>query len=385
MKRLLGLVPALALAITAAMPVQAAAPPGPYFNGFEKNTNGWFGFGGSTITREPSGYTNGGGYADGIDSASGGYHARLGLTPTPGSCQDASGTEPIYWGPYTNWGGYSSTFPEGGYKTELDIYLDTAWAVSHPDARFDWSSAINMPDGSFRRDFVFNVGTFGPGFDIAGGNNATRCGANPQDPGHTPVYITQPGWYTFRHTFTGVQGGPLKVVLTLTQKSTGAVMGTWDRSDPSDIIGTTVGGNRYGWFVQNEIPDLAIDNALRTGLCHDSAGDGDVEGKNGKANFHSRAHQCEGQEQDEQGDVEHSDPGSNVDFKSTSITAETFTFDEGSQTLTMVGTGTDNGLPVGFTMVAVDNNGALPSVYSLTLTDGYVVTGNLIDGALQVQ
>ena len=43
-------------------------------------------------------------------------------------------------------------------------------------------------------------------------------------------------------------------------------LGTWVRADPTDIIGTTVGGNRYGWFVQNEIDGLAIDNSFRTGI-----------------------------------------------------------------------------------------------------------------------
>ena len=43
-------------------------------------------------------------------------------------------------------------------------------------------------------------------------------------------------------------------------------MGTWLLTDPSDIIGVTVGGNRYGWFAQNEIDDLAIDNSYRTGI-----------------------------------------------------------------------------------------------------------------------
>ena len=42
--------------------------------------------------------------------------------------------------------------------------------------------------------------------------------------------------------------------------------GTWVRSDPTDIIGVTVGGNRYGWFVQNEFDGLAIDNSERTGI-----------------------------------------------------------------------------------------------------------------------
>jgi len=100
---------------------------------------------------------------------------------------------------------------------------------------------------------------------ISGGNNATRCGANPADPGHAPIHITQSGWYTFKHTFTGVTGGPLAVTLTVSPAGTNTPLGTWIRSDPSDIIGVTVGGNRYGWFVQNEFDGLAIDNSFRTG------------------------------------------------------------------------------------------------------------------------
>ena len=50
------------------------------------------------------------------------------------------------------------------------------------------------------------------------------------------------------------------------QRSGLTVVGAWVRTDPTDIIGVTVGGNRYGWFVQNEIDDLAIDNSERTGI-----------------------------------------------------------------------------------------------------------------------
>jgi hypothetical protein len=243
----------------------AAAPPGPYFNGFETNTAGWFNYSGATITREPSGYI-GSGYASGIASASGSYHARLGIDPSPDSCTFGGGTAPIYYGPYTNWGGYSSIFPTGGYTTRVDIYLDTAWASMHFDRRFDWSSAINDTSGNGRRDFVFNVGTEPTGFVVSGGNNATRCGANPADLGHAPVHVAQSGWYTFEHTFTGFTGGPLVVNMRLIDKATNTTVGTWVRTDSSDIIGTTVGGNRYGWFVQNEINDLAIDNSERTGI-----------------------------------------------------------------------------------------------------------------------
>jgi hypothetical protein len=101
---------------------------------------------------------------------------------------------------------------------------------------------------------------------ISGSNNSTRCGAFPANPGRTPVHIVASGWYTFEHTFTGVSGSPLAVVMRVINKSTNATVGTWMLTDPGDIIGVTVGGNRYGWFVQNEIDDLAIDNSERTGI-----------------------------------------------------------------------------------------------------------------------
>jgi hypothetical protein len=243
----------------------ADAPPGPYFNGFETDTAGWNNFSGATITRVPSGSAST--YANGVPASSGGYYARLGIDPSPDSCTFGGGTGPIYYGPYTKWGGYSAIFPPGGYSTGVDIYLDVPYAMAHPDTRFDWSSAISDPSGGFRRDFVFNVGTDALGFVITGGNNATRCGANPADPGHSPVvHISTSGWYTFRHVFSGVTGGPLVVALTVEPASTHVPLGTWIRSDPTDIVGVTVGGNRYGWFVQNEFNGLAIDNSFRTGI-----------------------------------------------------------------------------------------------------------------------
>ena len=262
---------ALTLAATfAAAPLALAdAPPGPYFNGFEADTAGWFNYSGATVTRVASGDTSTP-YASGVPAATGGYYARLGKDPSPATCASGGGQQPWYVGPYTDFGGDTSgIFPPGGYTTGVDIYLDVPYAILHPDTRFDWSSAINDTSGNFLRDFVFNVGTDALGFVITGGNNSTRCGADPYslDPGHAPrVQITQSGWYTFKHIFTGAPGGPLVVNMQLIQTSTGIPMGTWTRADPSDIIGTTVGGNSYGWFVQNEFDGLAIDNSFRTGI-----------------------------------------------------------------------------------------------------------------------
>jgi hypothetical protein len=256
------------MSVLLALPASVALadpPPGPYFNGFEQNTAGWFNFNGGTILRQPSGYT-GSGYASGIPSATGNYHARLGKDPSPATCVSGAGVQPIHHGPYTDWGGYSSAFPLGGYTTRVDIYLDTSWAATHVDQRFDWASAVNNTTGAHRRDFVFNVGTQPTGFVISGSTNSTRCGAFPANPARTPVPVVASGWYTFEHTFTGLPGTPLVVNMRLIHKATNVTVGTWSLTDPTDIIGVTVGGNRYGWFVQNEIDDLAIDNSERTGL-----------------------------------------------------------------------------------------------------------------------
>ena len=44
----------------------------------------------------------------------------------------------------------------------------------------------------------------------------------------------------------------------------GNVLHTWTLSDPSDVIGVTVGGNRYGWMLPHNMPFVAIDNSVST-------------------------------------------------------------------------------------------------------------------------
>jgi len=49
-----------------------------------------------------------------------------------------------------------------------------------------------------------------------------------------------------------------------------------------------------------------------------------------------------------------------------------------------VGLGTDNGLPVAFTLVAVDNTLAPPGSFGITLSDGYTASGSLLSGNVTV-
>ncbi len=380
----------------------AAAPPGPYFNGFERDTAGWFDGADRAIIRQHSGYMNGGNYASGIPSADGQWHARL--TDTTGCRYNCDGA-------FTRWGGYTSTFPPGGYITQVDIYLDVEWARTHPDYRFDWSSAINQSFSppTHRRDWVFNVGTQLPGdpipkFNINAATNAHRDSSYPEndcpdplDPISNPplgcrmhAEIGTSGWYTFRHTFragafVGCSESQCLIVDFDIIRSNGTSAAHWTIHSSQDPM-SMVGGNRYGWFANEEIPDLAIDNSLRTGVCHSGDGDGDVEERDSHKRHHQHFHKnstC-GDHGGEEDNVNSDDEDSGSHFESNSVQSSTFTADEDSQAVTMIGTGTHDGLPVGFTMIAVDNGNLAPGVFTLILTDGYAFTGDLTSGTIAI-
>lgn len=236
-----------------------------YFQGFETNIDGWTAGGPPFPIRQSSG-------THGIMAAAGNFFA-----DAPGPFELTAGGSA-----FTTWGGYAFTpgcfgtcpgsFPPGGYETKIDIYIDatgTALGQSYVnDTRFDFTSAISQPDGHFRRDFVFNGGFYndsnppgtGPRFVFTASNNAGRGNVDPRNPARNPFVISASGWYTFVHHFYNKGGGVLACDLSILDPS-GRTLMTWTLSDPTDIIGSTVGGNRYGWFASQEFNFLPIDNA----------------------------------------------------------------------------------------------------------------------------
>ena len=207
-----------------------------YFQGFETDTVDWS----AGVTRVPSGTNS-------VPSAAGNYHAQ--------TLDD-----------YTSFGGYESTFPAGGYTTSVDVYLNVG-AGNANDTRFDWSSAISTPTGTHLRDFIFNAGFYndidttgsGARFVISASNNSSPASAYPKNPGRDPFTITTTGWYTFEHHFKNAGLGVLAVDMSISTLN-GAPLKIWTLSNPTDIIGSTVGGHRYGWFDFQQFPILAIDN-----------------------------------------------------------------------------------------------------------------------------
>jgi hypothetical protein len=298
---------AVVLAAVALIVVTGAAastptnpPSGVTSNDFSSNTAGWFEFTGGygTIDQRPSGYANLGGYASGMVSDGG--HARL----ERGICRtDSGGSGPAVqcWGPYTDWGNLNHYTWNGPYTTQVDIYLDTAYANANPDTyggnmaglsldetpageptnpakngtRFDYTSAINKstPDANGNadhlRDFGFNVSTGYAddgcdGFMVTGQTNVNRINANPNIGQHNPQCIDETGWYTFKHSFSE-KTGYLDVLMQIIDKDTSMVVASWDITGIDKI--EDVGCNRYGMFSNQEIWGLPIDNASMTGGC----------------------------------------------------------------------------------------------------------------------
>jgi hypothetical protein len=160
-----------------------------------------------------------------------------------------------------------------------------------------------------------------------------------------------------------------------------------DRSRTVDSMLYRVGGVPHpqnlgrGFLIDNLF--YSSSNVRRGCDGHHGDADGDVEdGAGGRG--HSRFHKdgCDKRNDD---NVEHDDVVRGHHFKSSSVDSADFSTAADGRTLTMQGIGFDNGLPVGFTLVAVDHDGVVPGTYSLVLTNGYAFVGKFVNGTLVIQ
>jgi hypothetical protein len=114
--------------------------------------------------------------------------------------------------------------------------------------------------------------------------------------------------------------------------------------------------------------------------CHEGDGDGDVSnGRGGTAHMHFDEDGCEDGNPDS---IKSSDSNTGDNFQSNSVTA--VSFNDALSNMTVAGTGTHNGNPVTFTLLAVNGPAGIGAV-TLTLSDGYTVGGPLLNGLIQLQ
>jgi hypothetical protein len=118
-------------------------------------------------------------------------------------------------------------------------------------------------------------------------------------------------------------------------------------------------------------------NTLNGGPCHEGDGDGHVaDGKGGSAHVHFDQDTCDDGTPES---VQATDPTTGDNFTSSAVTG--LTFNDSQSNLTVAGTGTHNGAPVTFSLVA-QNGAAAIGAYALTLSDGYQLIGPLLDGSI---
>ncbi len=302
-----------------------------FFQGFEQNTSDWFQtpptIPNVTRVEQPStssSYNSGttSAYADsvGINAASGSWLGRVKSRISNGTCTidttGAIGPSLLCMGPFTDFAlkpafVVAGAFPQAGYTTQLDIYLDADYAAHHPDcikgpctpdtpgtlnpacttdpngincegSRFTWTVGLNDPTGNFHRDYVFQVGTAPDptgtfdsgvcqsGYIINAQYNSFRSGGEPYQ-GFETKCLAASGWYTFKQVFSNDNGflhvdwsilpSGSTVPATCQDTSGADTPCTWGRTGTFDPI-TSVGCPSYGWFANEEINDLPIDNTV---------------------------------------------------------------------------------------------------------------------------
>jgi hypothetical protein len=169
------------------------------------------------------------------------------------------------------------------------------------------------------------------------------------------------------------------------QISTGGTLGSSDRSladffqiamDPTHLVNIAFADNHAGPSITYFTRERKAASGIQQ-CGHSADGSGDEAGhKSGKASFHIHHDDCNQQAESE----DFSDPDSGVNFHSTQVNS--VTYDDLTQSITITGVGTDNSSPVAFTIVAVDSSLLPPGLFTITLSDGYTNTGNLLDGSI---
>src|SRR5256885_10970528 len=177
------------------------------------------------------------------------------------------------------------------------------------------------------------------------------------------------------------------------QISTGGLTGASDRSladffqigiDPSHLVNIAFADNHAGpsvtYFTREKSPAAGITTGGKcAGTSHEAGGNGHQNAKHGGQAQFSFNYDDSNQPT---GSASFTDSGSGVNFQATQVTAATF--DEVAHAATLTGSGTDNGLPVTFTIIAADSFLAAPGLFSITLSDTYSNSGNLLDGSITV-
>lgn len=248
----------LAVVLALAVPgVATAQPTGlppllqtAFLQDFETDASGWFDaddawFG--SVERVAAG-------TNGIQSASGGFHAEFEGHPTPVPSEGNGHT-----GAYSQLGGYTSVWP-GTWVAEVAVYIDPA--AFEIGEGFDYSVAANGTDNAHEQDFVFNTGKQADGRYLIGFANGTNFDVMMNLESDNHVVINSAGWYILQHVFED-DGGVLAVTMNVLNADR-LELGDETHRYEENTIPDVIGGNRYGWFTFISLGmTLPVDHTMR--------------------------------------------------------------------------------------------------------------------------
>ena len=232
-----GLVPASWADVSPPVPMtNSAASFVTWHQGFEHGTDGWYD---STIPGPI-------GWCGAIERATARAPGRTSPTPSAGhayatvafgACNEfwqALGVVGAPYGPGPDLALYSDGWPQAGYVTELDIYLDPAWSGEY---KGNFAFAGDSPDTLVQlAATVFPTG-YTPGDPHTGPHWFVPVEAAPGR--HVldvlGARIERAGWYTFRFLFSDV-GGAVSVDFALRERSGKTLVNAEDLS-PVQLLG----------------------------------------------------------------------------------------------------------------------------------------------------
>jgi hypothetical protein len=217
----------IGLFVVLALPAFAEGTWPAWQQSFQRDTAGWF----AADTPGPAGWC--------------GQITRYGLGSGPVSPSAGAGYAVVengpcneYWsnngwvtsGPYAPFGGFSSSWPQSGFVSELDIYLNPGWGEG---TGFVYYVSMRLLDENEFRYFSFPVTK----------QNGTLVAAGHQ--------VSQAGWYTFRVRFRDA-AGHLAVDFELAQKGhvlfAQAMTSTTFSGESTSSFAVADVGTGYSWF-----------------------------------------------------------------------------------------------------------------------------------------
>jgi hypothetical protein len=131
-------------------------------------------------------------------------------------------------------------------------------------------------------------------------------------------------------------------------------------------------GNMWANYESGNFGDIVTSAA-----CQEGDGNGDFQGNHGNGHVAMDSDGCKDGDVDQ---VQMSDRGDGHSFQSTSINSASF--DPLTNTLTITGVGTSNGLPMAFTFIATETGTTTPGWVSFVSSDGFANAGPLTSGTI---